>query len=298
MDVFRPARGEKVGRKIAAGHVIATACRFHRFMGGNVREADLKEKELYAAPRVVTDLRDCAFYHSMHIPGYGEIKGDWDLRGFEHRYLGGVDFRGKRVLEMGTASGFFCFYMEGRGAEVVSFDLSEEYNWDVVPFAGFDQERILAARREEIRKLNNGYWLGHRAHGSRARVVYGNIYDLPMEIGPVDIATFGSILPHLQNPFLALQKALSLTRETVIVSETVWNRYLINHLLSHFTPPQATFVPRFRTLQNWDTWWYLPPPVVKNYLGVLGFRRTTVRYFFNRYRGRRLLGYALVGKRQ
>ncbi|HNU36386.1 MAG TPA: class I SAM-dependent methyltransferase [Methanomassiliicoccales archaeon] len=258
---------------------------------------DVLKDNLYAAPRLVTDIRDCAFYHSMNIPNYGEVFGDWDLRGLEHRYLGGVDFRGKRVLEMGTASGFFCFFMERLGAEVVSFDLSEDFSWDVVPFAGSNHQHILAERREAIRKLNNGYWLAHRAYCSKARVVYGNIYDLPMEIGPVDIATFGSILPHLQNPFLALQKALALTKETVIVSETIWNRYLLNHILSYLTPAQATFVPRYRTLQNWDTWWYLPPPVVKNYLGVLGFHKTSVRYFFNRYHGRRRLAYVLVGRR-
>ena len=88
-----------------------------------------------------------------------------------------------------------------------------------------------------------------------------------------------------------------MTKETVIVSETIWNRYLLNHILSYLTPAQATFVPRYRTLQNWDTWWYLPPPVVKNYLGVLGFHKTSVRYFFNRYHGRRRLAYVLVGRR-
>lgn len=59
----------------------------------------------------------------MDIPGYGGVEGEWDLRKGVKEYLGNVDFKGKRVLEIGTASGFLCFYMEGQGAEVVAYDL-------------------------------------------------------------------------------------------------------------------------------------------------------------------------------
>ena len=81
---------------------------------------------VYAEPRVVTELEECYFYHSMEIPGYGLVEGPWDLRGGVDDYLGGVDLNGKRVLEVGTASGFLCYTMEGRGADVVAYDLSDE----------------------------------------------------------------------------------------------------------------------------------------------------------------------------
>ena len=63
---------------------------------------------IYASPRVVTRLEDCFFYHSIEIPGYGLVEGPWDLRASIGDYLGGVDLCGKRVLELGTASGFVC----------------------------------------------------------------------------------------------------------------------------------------------------------------------------------------------
>src|SRR6478736_6007586 len=88
---------------------------------------------VYAPSRRVTQLEDCFFYHTMDVPGYGTIPGPWDLRGHVDAYLGGVDLRGKRVLELGTASGFVCMEMEKRGAEVVAFDLSEDYDQDLVP---------------------------------------------------------------------------------------------------------------------------------------------------------------------
>jgi 2-polyprenyl-3-methyl-5-hydroxy-6-metoxy-1,4-benzoquinol methylase len=81
---------------------------------------------LYASPRVVTRLEDCFFYHTIEIPGYGIVEGPWDLRAGLGDYLGNVDLRGKRVLELGTASGFVCFHMERQGADVVAYDLSPD----------------------------------------------------------------------------------------------------------------------------------------------------------------------------
>ena len=86
-------------------------------------------------PRIVTDLDDCDFYHTMDIPGYGLVHGEWDLRNGIREYFGDADVSGKRVLEIGTASGFGCFYLESQGAEVVAQDLSSSLTWDIVPFA-------------------------------------------------------------------------------------------------------------------------------------------------------------------
>jgi 2-polyprenyl-3-methyl-5-hydroxy-6-metoxy-1,4-benzoquinol methylase len=82
---------------------------------------------IFALPRVVNDLSACHFYHSMEIPGYGLVQGPWDLRPAIDQYLGRYNFRGKRILDVGTASGFLTFSMEKAGAEVVSYDLSEDH---------------------------------------------------------------------------------------------------------------------------------------------------------------------------
>ena len=60
----------------------------------------------YARPRGVPRLEDCAFYHSVDLPGHGFQPGLWDLRGNVDAYFGHVDVAGKRVLEVGTANGF------------------------------------------------------------------------------------------------------------------------------------------------------------------------------------------------
>src|SRR5262249_12707329 len=154
----------------------------------------------YAPLRFVEDASECVFYHFMDLPGIGTVGGQWDLRGHEREYLGGVNFAGKRVLEVGTASGHLCFWMDRQGAEVVSYDLSENFDWDVAPFARTRHLDSPARRKAGNRLMNNAWWLGHRLFSARARVVYGSVYEIPESIGHVDVATFGSVLLHIRDP--------------------------------------------------------------------------------------------------
>jgi hypothetical protein len=118
---------------------------------------------LYASPRAIENLADCYFYHSTDIPGHGFVRGEWDLRPGIDAYLGHFDFRGRRVLDIGAASGFLSFHMEKCGADVVSYDLSEKWAWDIVPFSGAPDAAIDAERRAHMRRINNGYWFCHQA---------------------------------------------------------------------------------------------------------------------------------------
>jgi regulator of replication initiation timing len=89
---------------------------------------------LYVQPRHVESTKDCYFYHTMELPGLGVMAGPWDLRDSVDEYLGHVSFNGKRVLDVGTASGFLTFEAEKRGAEVVSFDLLDASSQHLLPF--------------------------------------------------------------------------------------------------------------------------------------------------------------------
>jgi hypothetical protein len=258
-----------------------------------------QEKSIYATPRVVTDVNECYFYHTMEIPGYGCVEGEWDLRQSAREYLGGVEFRGKRVLEVGTASGFLCFYMESQGADVVAYDLSEEQSLDVVPFSRYDHKQYeLTSKQTLVRDLNNAYWLGHRAYNSNAKVVYGTTYAIPEEIGMVDISTFGSVLLHLRDPFLALQNALRLTRETAIITDVMPSQFLLQHVLGKFGRPSMAFLPQFAKCEPKVAWWFLPPEIIKRFIGVLGFEDVRVKYHVSsKYNGIRRLLYTVVGHR-
>ena len=98
------------------------------------RSMNVSISRLHVSPPQGLCLADCDFYHSMSIPGVGEIVGLWDLRETVDDYLGRIDFAGKRVLEIGPASGFLTIEMERRGADVVAVELPDGVGWDFVPF--------------------------------------------------------------------------------------------------------------------------------------------------------------------
>src|SRR5262249_8341858 len=95
-------------------------------------KSEMNETFSYAVPRTIDNAGDCYFYHKINIPGVGEVGDSWDLRSTIDDYLGRFNFRGKRVLDVGTASGFLTFEMERRGAEVVSFEMADGAMWDIV----------------------------------------------------------------------------------------------------------------------------------------------------------------------
>ena len=234
----------------------------------------------YAEPRLVADPEDCFFYHTMEIPGHGLVQGQWDLRGGVEAYAGGVDYGRKRVLEVGTASGFLCYWMEQQGAEVVAYDLSEDQAWDMVPFASSPGQDFVAQRRAMMRKFNNGWWFAHRAFRSDAKVVYGTVYEIPEAIGTVDIATYCSVLLHVRDPFQALYRGSLLTADTMVVTDVIGPK--ADASPAERRPerglPQMRFIPDFKTASPPDTWWFLSPELVRAFLGVLGFEDSKISY--------------------
>jgi hypothetical protein len=88
--------------------------------------------------------------------------------------------------------------MEKQGAEVVAYDVCDKQEIDVVPYAGSDFQKRIKFWKEDVKMVNNAYWLAHRANKSHAKVVYGTAYEIPDDIGLFDISTFGSVLLHLR----------------------------------------------------------------------------------------------------
>jgi hypothetical protein len=184
-----------------------------------------------------------------------------------------------------------------RRARKWSYDLSHEHRWDIVSYAHYDVESYLKQRQEHLRRLNNGYWFTHRACGLRARVVSGTVYEIPAAIGPVDVTTFGAVLVHLRDPFLALERALQLTRETVVVTEPVHMNFLPAFLSDRFGRPTTVFLPRHRACEPKEAWWIITPRAVLQFVATLGFESASVSYYLQRYRGRRRLCYTVVAQR-
>src|SRR5580765_4149381 len=95
----------------------------------------LKSQVPMISPRFVDSLDDCFFYHTMELPEFGLVRGQWDLRGRFDDYVGGTSVAGKSVIDVGTATGFLSFESEKRGASrVVSFDLADARQQLFIPF--------------------------------------------------------------------------------------------------------------------------------------------------------------------
>ena len=226
----------------------------------------------YAAPLGVTDISECYYYHTMDVPGHGVVSGEWDLRAGVDDYLGHEDVAGKRVLEIGTASGFLCFEMERRGADVVAYDLSPAQAWDIVPYAGLDQPDEIARRREHIMRLNKSWWFNHRALGSRSHAVYGTVYAIPASIGAIDLCTFGAMLLHVRDPFLALQNAAALHPGTIVVTELAQRWSPASMVPSPARRRSPLFLPNAAKREPRDAWWSFTPDSISNMLAILGYR--------------------------
>lgn len=220
----------------------------------------------YASPRDVTSLAECFFYHKTDLPDFGTVGGDWDLRSCVDAYLGNYNFQGKRVLDMGAASGFLTFEMEKRGAEVVSYDIRTGADWDIVPHYKL-RDKLARMRQDSDRAINslkNAYWLSHSQFKSKAQAIYASIYQLPDGLGEFDMVFYGMILTHLRDPFQALYSGARLARDTVVVT-------------GYFSSEKdglSKFRPNDGDTSNLGVkgWWLLSISTVTQMLGVLGFK--------------------------
>src|SRR3984885_13421074 len=234
---------------------------------GYLGQLEPSHQQDLARRRAGADLSDFTWYHATELPDGTVLPGVWDLRGHESTYLGGVDFAGKRVLELGPATGYLTFHMERLGAEVVSFEAGFDVSVDTLPVKGEDQpwER-LRLMQETIDRNHDAWWYLHRAFGSSAKFVQGNIYDMPGDLGSFDITVAGPILLPLREPWGALSQAAQRTTETMVVTEP---------LQDDLDPPEAN-VMRFSPSaeHHLTNWWSIYPGAVVSMLERLGFGQT------------------------
>ena len=250
-----------------------------------------------AQAQTVTSPDDCLFYHSMDIPGHGEVTGQWDLRGHELQYLGGISLKGKSVLEIGPASGFFSFWMERQGARVTALDLHPSHKWDGVPYHDVDAANFAAERRDMLRRMNNSWWFAHDKFRSQAKMVYGSVYDIGPALGSFDIVTLTSVLLHLRDPLLAIEKAASVCKGSIVITDVSERQFLgstpqfQDHLALHFMPRAAARTPI-------DAWWQIPSLLVVEWLSILGLKSTAVTHHHQKFHdGYKWHFYTVVGGR-
>jgi len=233
-------------------------------------------QEALSKRREGADLRDLVWYHTVELPDGRVLPGAWDLRGHEPEYLGGVDVGGARVLELGPAIGYLTYYMERQGAEVVAFEAGFDVSIDFLPVRGReDDEGRLRVMQETIDRNHDAWWYLHRAYGSSAKFVQGDIYDMPSDLGTFDITLVGAILLHLREPWGALSEAARRTTHTMIVTEP---------LQDDLQSPESNIMRFSPSAEHHVTnWWSIYPGAVVSMLERLGFGRTSVTFHSQRH---------------
>ncbi len=249
----------------------------------------------YAEPRHVEGVSDCFFYHTMTLPGLGEVRGQWDLRDRFDDYIGGVELDGKSVIDIGTATGFLSFEAEKRQAiRVLSFDIGDSRHQHFLPFKDKLPFRSPSQWADvygvEIEQWRNAYWLCHRLLNSRVQTFYGNIYDLPIQLGSFDVAIVGSVLEHLSDPINALASIARLSRETMVVVTPLFES----------EDRVARFEGRADQPENDFTWWTYSTSLYREVFRMLGFNIksiTSAEYFYH-YRERLEVRHTIVAERE
>ena len=152
------------------------------------------------------------WYHALELAPGHVTDGWFDLRPLVGEYGLPERMDGMRALDVGTWDGFWAFEMERRGAEVVALDLDDERELDWPP-----------RRRPEVfpsEPRGAGFRLARELLGSKVERVVCSIYDAtPDELGEFDLVFCGSVLIHLRDQLLALERIAGLCTGTFVSAE-------------------------------------------------------------------------------
>jgi len=170
------------------------------------------------------------WYHVLELPGGVTTDGYYDLRKVVSRILPD-DLSGKRCLDIGTFDGFWAFAMEDRGAAaVVGIDVDDTEELEHPPLKR--KANVAAARASGI-VPGDGFRLAKRIKGSSVERVSCNVYDLTPEVigGKVDFVLVGTILQHLRQPVVALERVRDVLNPggAVVIVETIHVGLTLRH---------------------------------------------------------------------
>jgi tRNA (mo5U34)-methyltransferase len=159
------------------------------------------------------------WYHTLELAP-GVVTPGWlDTRGVVGRLPFPASLEGARCLDVGTFDGFWAFEMERRGAdEVLAIDVLDPRHWDWP--AGSDEETIRVMDRRKA--SGSGFELAAERLGSKVVRRELSVLDLdPAEVGQFDLIYLGSLLIHMRDPVLALEKVRSVCRGSLIVVDGI-----------------------------------------------------------------------------
>ncbi len=227
------------------------------------------------------------WYHTIDLgnglvtPGAYDYRNSWPLFSFPQ------DLQGKSVLDIGSATGFFAFEFEKRGAKVTSVELPSLTQLDRFPGQTTDElvlkiQRMHYPRAESSRKtreriysapelyrllLDGPFTLSHKLLRSRVKRCYSSVYDLTLKKvrakKAFDIVFLGDVLIHTISPLQALAAIAPVCKGMLIISQV---------MDVDSSRPSMEYVGG-STLDDEISWWRPNKAMFTDVLRKLGFAR-------------------------
>jgi O-methyltransferase len=178
--------------------------------------------------------------------------------------------------------------MEKRGADVISVEVTDEHGWDFVPYPDARLKEIFGPRGIVMQQLKNSYWFSRAALQSKAKVHYGDAYNLPAALGNFDIAVMGAVLLHCRDPLRIVEQCAKRAKSLIIVDK--FHPDLEGAPVCRLAPTPENFL--------WHTWWHFSTQFFTQFLAVMEFSSSKVLRHQQNHRGRPYTLFTIVGQRE
>ena len=195
-------------------------------------------------------------YHTMKDNNNKIVwEGQYDLYPF-WKYFGiPDDLSGQSVIDIGTATGFYAFECEKRGAmPVVATELNNITDWDTK--AGYDYNGVNMPKQNQL-----DYQEMARLLNSKVKLHWGSINErLHETLGTFDLVIFGALITHLRDPMLALENVRLLTKGCAVI-------------IASYEPGEKHKVLHWANSTRPFDWWIPSKSVIPDMLYAAGFKR-------------------------
>jgi tRNA (mo5U34)-methyltransferase len=232
-----------------------------------------------AAQLGIPDAERYYWYHTMDL-GDGLITpGLYDYRETLSAFHFPKDMTGMTVLDVGSATGFFAFEFERRGARVISVELPSLRDLDRFPGQDVESSLRKIEAMGHFERFNyterDLYWyllegpfrLCRERLGSRVERCYSTIYDLTLERTGVregfDLIFLGDVLIHTLYPLKALAALAPMCKGTLIFGGVLPE--------GPQEPPAMVYIGGSNAADDEVAWWHPNLSCLTQMLSKLGF---------------------------
>jgi len=239
-----------------------------------------EQQRFYEAARAggLADVERYQWYHTVDLGNGLVTPGVYDYRETMSAFGFPEDMSGMTVLDVGSATGFFAFEFERRGARVVSMELPSLRDLDRFP--GQSVESSLRKIENMMHKSEpyterDLYWYllegpfryCREKLGSKVERCYSTVYDITLERTGVregfDLVFIGDVLIHTLYPLKALAALAPLCRGQLVLAGVLPE--------GPQEPPAMVYIGGADAENDEVAWWHPNLSCLMQILQKLGF---------------------------